>query len=89
MSDAKWMRNDDWVGSAIEDSFVMVNIGNGSYVALNETAHAIWDALDAPRSQAEIEARLTAQFDVAPEACAAAVTRTLAEMEVQQLARVA
>ena len=89
MSDKKWTRNEDWVGSAIEDSFVMVNIGNGSYVALNETARAIWDVIETPRSQAEIEASLTAQFDVTPDACTAAVTRTLAEMEVQQLARVA
>lgn len=87
MTDAKWTRNDDWVGSAIEDSFVMVNIGSGSYVSLNETARAIWDALDTPRTQAEIEASLSAKFDVAPDACAAAVTRTLEEMEVQQLAR--
>ncbi|WP_066662873.1 MULTISPECIES: PqqD family protein [unclassified Sphingomonas] len=89
MTDAKWTRNDDWVGTAIEDSFVMVNIGNGSYVALNETARAIWEVLDAPRTQAEIEASLRAQFDVTPDACTAAVTRTLADMEVQQLAHVA
>lgn len=89
MSDAKWTRNDDWVGSAIEDSFVMVNIGNGSYVALNETARAIWDALDTPRTKDEIATHLTTLFAVAPDACAAAVERTLAEMEVQQLARVA
>lgn len=89
MTEVKWTRNDDWVGSAIEDSFVMVNIGSGSYVSLNETARAIWDALDTPRTQAEIEASLSAQFDVAPDACAAAVTRTLAEMEVQQLAHAA
>ncbi len=89
MSDAKWTRNEDWVGSAIEDSFVMVNIGNGSYVALNQTARAVWDALDTPRTQTEIAATLTAQFDVAPDVCAAAVARTLAEMEVQQLAHVA
>ena len=89
MTDATWTRNEDWVGSAIEDSFVMVNIGNGSYVALNETARAIWDTLETPRTQSEIEASLSAQFDVAPDTCAAAVARTLAEMEVQQLARVA
>lgn len=89
MSDAKWARNDDWVGSAIEDSYVMVNIGNGSYVALNETARAIWDALETPRTKDEITTHLTAEFAVSAEVCAAAVERTLAQMEVQQLARVA
>ncbi len=89
MSEAKWARNDDWVGSAIEDSYVMVNIINGSYVALNETAHAIWDALETPRTKDEITAQLTTEFAVAADTCAAAVERTLAQMEVQQLARVA
>jgi len=87
MSDAKWARNDDWVGSEIEDSFVMVNIHTGSYVALNPTAHAIWDVMATPQSPQQIEAALMAQFNVTADTCSAAVARTLGEMEIQQLAR--
>jgi len=42
MGDRRWARSDDWVGSEIEDSFVMVNIDSGKYVALNPTATAVW-----------------------------------------------
>ena len=38
MSEPLWARSDDWVGSEIDDSFVMVNIDSGKYVALNATA---------------------------------------------------
>lgn len=86
MTDRVWRRNEDWVGSPIEDSFVMVNIDSGTYVALNPTARAIWEALATPATQSEVEASLLRHYDVAPETCARAVERTLHEMQEQQLA---
>lgn len=86
MTDRVWRRNDDWVGSPVEDSYVMVNIESGTYVALNPTARAIWEALATPSTQSEVEASLLRQYDVPPETCAQAVTRTLREMQAQQLA---
>lgn len=86
MTDKLWRRSDDWVGSPIEDSYVMVNIESGSYVALNPTARAIWEILETPRTQAEVEAGLLRQYDVAPETCTASVTKALQEMQAQQLA---
>lgn len=88
MTDRLWRRSDDWVGSPVEDSYVMVNIDSGTYVALNPTARAIWEALETPSTQAQVEASLLSTFDVAPEACARSVTRTLQEMQAQQLASV-
>lgn len=87
MTDTIWRRSDDWVGSPIEDSFVMVNIESGSYVALNPTARAIWEALATPSTQREVEASLLRHYDVAPEICTESVTRALREMQAQQLAR--
>jgi hypothetical protein len=37
-----WQRSDNWVGSEIDDSFVMVNIDSGNYIALNITARRRW-----------------------------------------------
>ncbi|HSX55949.1 MAG TPA: PqqD family protein [Sphingomonas sp.] len=86
MTDKLWRRNDDWVGSPIEDSYVMVNIESGTYVALNPTARAIWEALETPRTQAQVEASLLSQYAVAPDACSQSVTKALQEMQAQQLA---
>jgi hypothetical protein len=64
MSGQLWKQSDDWVGTEIDGSFVMVSVETGKYVALNETAHAIWDAVETPQSDAAIVGRLRDQFDV-------------------------
>lgn len=64
MSDANWVRSDDWVGTEIDGSFVMVSVESGKYVALNETAHAIWNALETPQDDAAISHYLRTRFDV-------------------------
>lgn len=75
-----WQRDDGWAGSEIEDSFVMVNIDTGKYVALNATAAAVWEALAEPCSADAIAERLQGRFAVAPDECQSAVTALLAKM---------
>lgn len=81
-----WQRNDEWTGSEIEDSFVMVNIGTGKFVALNMTAAAVWAALASPSSAAAIAEQLQNRFAVAPDECAAAVDALLAQMRELSMA---
>ena len=40
MSEVVLPRDANWVGSEVEDSFVMTKIDSAVYVALNRTAHA-------------------------------------------------
>lgn len=86
MTETVWQRNDDWVGAEVEDSFVMVNIDTGKYVALNSTASVVWEALEVPATQPEVEARLQEAFAVDAEQCRASVTRLLDQMRELQLA---
>ena len=86
MSGETWQRDENWIGSDVEDSFVMVHIESGRYVALNRTAAAIWTALETPRAVPEIAAALRESFDVDEAECHAAVERTLEEMHGLQLA---
>lgn len=76
-----WARSDDWVGSEIEDSFVMVNIDTGKYVALNATATAVWEALETPADQSAIERTLCEAFEVSPEDCHRSVDALLGQMQ--------
>lgn len=80
MNDTIWSRNEHWVGTEIEDSFVMINVESGLYVALNGTASAIWHAIEAPSSDAAVVEHLRERFAVDHETCARSVSRTLAEM---------
>lgn len=86
MSEPLWKRSDDWVGSEIEDAFVMVNIDSGKYVALNLTATTVWEAMETPVDQPAIERALSAAYSVAPEDCHRSVTALLAQMQELQLA---
>jgi hypothetical protein len=86
MTETKWQRDDNWVGSQIEDSFVMVNIETGKYVSLNASASAIWEALEQPRSRDEIVSDLRGKFDVDADACRNSVERMLGKMNDLQLA---
>ena len=86
MAEVTWRRSDDWVGSQIEDGYVMVNINTGKYVSLNRTADAIWKALETPRTAHELCELLQAQFEVAAPACARSVAAALETMRGLQLA---
>lgn len=80
-----WSRSDDWVGTEVDGSYVMVNIETGKYIALNETALAIWNALETPQTDRGIASYLRERFDVSPEACDAAVAQTIGTMVEMQL----
>ncbi len=75
-----WQRDANWVGSHIDDSLVMLHLETGKYVALNRTAAALWDILEEPCGQPEIEAKLMARFAVSAEACHAEIAAVLEQM---------
>lgn len=81
----KWTRNEDWVGSMIDDNFVMLHIESGMYIALNATAAAIWDALGEVREEDQIVAMLLEQFEVEEDHCRAKVSEILGEMREKEL----
>ena len=86
MTETLWQRTDQWVGTEVEDSFVMINLETGTYLTLNATANAVWDVLETPQTQDAVEAALLDRFDVAPKDCTTAVTSLLAKMRDMKLA---
>lgn len=86
MTETLWQRTDKWVGTEVEDSFVMINLETGTYLTLNATANAVWDVLETPQTQHAVEAVLLDRFDVGPANCASAVTSLLAKMRDMKLA---
>ena len=86
MSDSVWQRDENWVGSEIEDSFVMVNIETGKYVALNTTANAVWQLLEEPQTQQQLEVALRHRFAVDEAACRQSLLKLLEKMRDLQLA---
>lgn len=75
-----WQRSDDWVGSDIDEQFVMVHIDSGKYLALNHTANAVWKKLETPASLPQLVDSLTGEFDVPEEQARKSVEALLARM---------
>lgn len=81
----QFQRTEGWVGSQVDDNFVMLHIDTGNYVALNSTAAAIWEALATPKSSEGVTESLLLEYDVDPSACATSVARALEQMSAMQL----
>lgn len=86
MSGRVWQRSSQWVGTEVEDSFVMVDIESGKYVSLNPTANAVWKALESAVDEDELCAVLMDEFDVGPEDCRRAIANALERMHALHLA---
>lgn len=81
MTDASlWRRDAGFVGTKLDESFVILNLDTSRYYAFNTSATDIWDLLEQPRNCGEITQALTAKYDVDPELCTQSVTRIMDEM---------
>ena len=85
MNGTIWQRNDHWVGTQVDDAFVMLDFEGGTYVSLNKTATDIWNALEQPCTAESIICTLTERYDVSEDQCTAAVSRVLADFETKKL----
>jgi hypothetical protein len=85
LSGTIWHRNDNWVGSQIEDMFVMLNIDNGDYVSLNATATDVWNALEKPASAATLVSALVTRYDIPEDHCTASIDRLLGDLQAKGL----
>ena len=80
-----YQRRDDWVGTQVEDHFVMIHLDSGRYIALNDTAAEAWQLLEQPRDRDSLIAELTQRFAVTPEQCAASVDKLMERMRALDL----
>lgn len=81
-----WKRRDDWVGTQVDDQFVMINVESGRYVALNDTAAEVWRLIEQPRDEPALVSAMLATFDVDRDACARSVSEAMARMQALGMA---
>jgi hypothetical protein len=81
----QWQRGEQFVGTQLEDSFVILSLEAARYYAFNETANKIWDLLQEPRTCGQITEALTENYDVSPDVCAQSVTRIMGEFHANGL----
>ena len=85
MSATMWQRSDHWVGTQIDDAFVMLDFEGVTYVSLNKTATDIWNALEQPSNAENIVEVLIERYEISAEQCSTAVERVLADFQAKRL----
>jgi hypothetical protein len=85
MGESSWRARDEWVGSQVEDLFVMINLDHGKYVSLNATANHVWQMLATPHTENEIIASLVETFEVDEDKARESVGRLLEDLENKNL----
>lgn len=75
----------DMISTELDQETVLMHIEAGAYYGLEGPAQIIWRALESPLSFAALVDRLTAEYDVSPETCAADVEKFLLQMQIEGL----
>lgn len=76
----RYERSKKTISGKLHDELVMMDMDQGKYFSLNQTATAIWELLEEPLTPEELCDRLTEEFDVEKEQCLEEVKIHLEEM---------
>jgi hypothetical protein len=78
-------RSTQQVSCKINDEVAILDLDRALYFGLQGVGVHIWDALEEPRSLADLCASIQAEFDVSEAACRADVVQILASLEEERL----
>jgi len=70
-----------WLAAKVGQELVMMSIGGGGYIGLNEVGARVWEMIDTPKELSEICAGLAQEYEVTEAGCRAEVKSFLADLE--------
>jgi PqqD family protein of HPr-rel-A system len=70
-----------------EEGSVLLHLGTGQYHTLNPVGTRIWELLESPRTQAELERELEGEFAVEADVLAQDIRSFLSELQERNLVR--
>lgn len=76
----KYQRNSKTISGRLHDEMVMMDIDQGKYFSLNQSATAIWEHLEKPLTVEELCGILTGEFEIDQAQCRKDVREYLDEM---------
>jgi Coenzyme PQQ synthesis protein D (PqqD) len=71
----------DQVSCTLEDEAVVLHLGKGMYYGLNPVGATVWNALQQPKTIAELVTIVTGEFDVEEARCEGDLLTLLGELE--------
>jgi len=84
-----YKRSSQQVSCRIDDEIAILDLERAVYFGLQGAGVQVWDALEQPRSVADICASITAEFDVSPAECEADVVALIANLQEEGLVELA
>jgi Coenzyme PQQ synthesis protein D (PqqD) len=72
---------DRYVETAIDDETVVMDMDSAEFFSLNETAGAVWRAIDGLRGRDEIVAAVAAEYGAEPQTLADDIDAVLAKFQ--------
>ncbi len=82
---ARWQRSDQFIGTQLEDSFVILSLEAASYYAFNTSANEIWELLERPQTLEQITHALMEKYEVNQDVCTQSVVRMVNELHANGL----
>ncbi len=76
----RYIRNSKTISGRLHDEMVMMDMDQGKYFSLNQTATVIWEMLENPMTIEDICTRLAEDFEVDMRQCREDVLSYLEEM---------
>jgi len=76
----KYIRNSKTISGRLHEEMVMMDMEQGKYFSLNQTATAIWELLENPLTVEELCDRLMDEYEVDREQCLEEVKEYIDEM---------
>jgi len=78
-------KTDSFVETEVDGEPVLMQIENGYFFTLNETAEAIWTRIDGQSNLTEIISAVAASFDITTDTCKAHITDFVQELVDNEL----
>jgi hypothetical protein len=83
----RYVRARELMEADMDDELVALDPQGGLCFGFNSVATSVWKLLSQPRSEAELQAALAEEYDVAPERCRADVRELLDDLAAKGLVK--
>jgi len=87
-NESKISKTDDCVETVVDDELVLMNVVNGLFYSLKDTARRAWELLDEQGSFGALVETMCGEYDVAEDVCRADLARLIEDLKERNLVEV-
>ena len=85
MTETRWKRNSRFIDRNIDGEAIILDLKTGVYYSLNEVGTAVWEKLKDCATTSELEADITAGYDIPVETAQSDIEELLNDLAAEGL----